>query len=536
MNKTKGKNRKQSGSIVSGVAVAAFMVLLPLGLFSFEIARLFLAQIQLRNAVDAAALGAVTGLLDPDINAPQRTQAEINQSIKELALAYFKRNLIVSNPLTAAILSPTVSTDNPLAGKSSFNLNIDNANGKVRAEGAFGLQPAFSNFLGLGTVTIRANSIGGFKGLEGDIVIAVDISNSMTLGTGLNGPGSYVIARQYRKNPAAGTYKLSYKTVKSGTSKTPPSLRTLGNHLRVIPDPNKVDFTKSPLWSGLKDAPNDVKIAALIESKRGNLNNQASYDKAKVADSVLGDPNLPWKNQIKIGEDYRGAYQEASLPFVHPLADAKKDVIDFVNYVTSKNSDVHVGLVGFAPYAGGAPNKKQYREGEDFFNSYSTSATKEADIPVIRLTQGANKAKETIDAMNPCVTFEGTNTTSALKVAHAMLMGSGHRKGKPQTIILLTDGVPTVGGYIKESKKIGEDGIRVLAIGFFHTNYAKKRGPRVCTKIVRAVQNGSRYFPADGEFDKDGKGNKGYYTGAELDALKSALALAAKGEPALLND
>lgn len=535
MNK-KGKIRNQNGSIVSGVAVAAFMILLPLGLFSFEIARLFLAQLQLRNAVDAAALGAVTGMIDPDINAPQKSQAEINNSIKQLALVYFKRNLIVSNALNSAILSPTVGTDNPSAGRSSFNLTIDNTNGKVRAEGAFGLRPAFSGFLGLGTVTIRANSIGGFKGAEGDIVIACDISDSMTLGTGLNGPGTTVIARQYRKNPPAGTYKLSYKTVKAGTSKTPPSLRTLGNHLRVIPNPDLADFSKSPLFSGFKNAPYDVKVAALIESKRGNLNSQAAYDKAKVADSVLGDPNLPWKGQIKIGEDYRGAYQEAALPFVHPLADAKKDVIDFANFVTTKNPDVHVALVGFAPYAGGAPNKKQYSDNADLYNTYGQSATKDAEVPVVRLSQSQNKAKELVDAMNPCVTFSGTNTTSALKVAHSMLIGPGHRKGKQQTIVLLTDGIPTVGGYIQESKKIGADGIRILAIGFFHTNYAKNRGPKVCTKIVRAAQNGSRYFPADGVFDKDGKGNKGYYTGSELEALKKAFELAAKGEPALLNN
>ena len=539
MNKSLSRKiRSQRGAMAVVASIVSFFVLLPLGLLSFEVSRLFLAQTQLRNAVDAAALAAVSAMNDADINASGQSQAQIDARVKNVALKLFRRNVVVSQILQDAIQSPTVDLDNPAEGKAAFDLVIDSANGKVTAKAAFGLKPAFSNFLGLSTATIRANSKGGFKGLTGDVVVVVDISDSMTLGTGVNGPGSYIVNRHYRKNVESG-YKLTYPVAKAGTSKTPPALGTDGNHLRAIPNPGLVDFKNNSTLAFLDAAPFDVKLAALFESKRGTLNSEAQYFKKHVDQGVLGDPNSVYSkmilDKIKAGVDFRAGFQEAALSFVHPLADAKQDASAFVSELTAKNPEVHVGLIGFAPYAGGNPKRGKYIDGQDKFDSFSESASKQA-IPVVNLNQAQNKAKEAISAIATATTFEGTNTTDALRVAKNMLTGSEHRVGVPQTIVLLTDGIPTSGGYKKLAKECGEAGINIQIIGFFHTGYAAKGGPRVCRKIAQAAGGNSQFYPASFQPEEGAKNKfKGYYPGSELDDLELSFKLIQRGEAALIN-
>lgn len=540
MNKSLNRKvRSQRGAMAVVASIVSFFVLLPLGLLAFEVSRLFLAQTQLRNAVDAAALAAVSAMNDADVNAPSQSQAQVDARIKGLALKLFRRNVVVSNLLQDAVQSTSVDTDNPEEGKATFDLLVDSANSQVIAKAAFGLKPAFSNFLGLKTSTIRANSKGGFKGLTGDVVVAIDISDSMTLGTGLNGPGSFIVNRVYKRKVESG-YKLSYKVAKAGSSRTSPALGTFGGAaLRAIPNPSLVDFKNNSVLSFLDSAPFDVKLAALFEAKRGNLNSEKLYFKKHVDESVLGDPNSVYSkmilDKVKAGVDFRAGYQEAALPFVHPLADAKQDASKFISQLTSRNPEVHVGLVGFAPYAGGNPKRGKYVDGQDKFDTFSQSASKQS-IPVVRLDKDQNKSKAAVDAIATATTFEGTNTTDALRVAKNMLTGPAHRAGVPQTIILLTDGIPTSGGYKKLAKQCGEAGINIQIIGFFHTAYAAKGGPRVCRKIVQAAGGSSQFYPAAYQPEEGAKNKfKGYYPGSELDDLKLAFKLIERGEAALIN-
>src|SRR6185295_17641382 len=82
-----------------------------------------------------------------------------------------------------------------------------------------------------------------------------------------------------------------------------------------------------------------------------------------------------------------------------------------------------------------------------------------AIIPYVRFTKDRQLI---IDSANICTTFEGTNTTDALTVGHALLTeNQRHLKGRPQAMFLLTDGIPTVGGYIKAAKEFGKDGIPI---------------------------------------------------------------------------
>ena len=537
------KIRRQTGAMVAVVSIVSFMVLLPLGLLGFEVSRLFLAQTQLRNAVDAAALAAVTALRSPDFVYPGQTQAEIDASIKGQGLLFFRRNEVISTELSAAKLSSTVATDNPKEGNSTFNVIVDSVSGKVTAQAAFGLKPAFAEALGLGTVTIRANSVGGFKGIHGDVVLVVDISDSMVLGTGINGPAPVVVNRKFDKNAESG-YKLTY--VQKKFSRTSPAMGTFGGAAtHVIPNPDNVEWDKIEDLKFLKDASRDYKLAVLFEARQGTLDDLALYSKKKVAQGILGDTTLPVTAELnkRIAKvNFKAAYQEAALPFVHPLADAKANAAAFVTKLTAANPDVHVGIVGFAPYAGGNPNKKFkgekiYTEGKDKFDSYAQSV-KQQTIPLVRLDKASSKSTDALKAIETATTFNGTNTTDGLRVAREMLIGPGHRNGVNQTIILLTDGIPTVGGYKQVARQCGASGLNIQCIGFFHTGYAK-RGIKSCNKIAKSCGNGSAVFeatfePLPGSTKKKDK-NKGSYSANAINELSIAFNLIARGEPALVN-
>lgn len=578
MKKLRCRPRNNRGATVVLVAIVAFFILLPLGLFSFEVARLYLAQNQLQNAVDAAALSAMLGLSNKSKLGPAgqgASDAVLDKAVEEFSLMQYQRNSITSVPLEKAKLSSTVATDNPGAGNSTYQLSVDHEKGQVRAEAAFGLETSFGNSLGLGPVTIRAHSLAGSKFLQGDIVICLDISDSIKAGSGINGQpdGSssktwnvrrhtnikgmvpkYSYLSVTKANPVKGQPPVTIpKTPRSGNS--PAALHVGGNYLRSIPNPAQVFSAKAELPPLLRPFANEsaeVQTAVLAEAKQGRLNSQAAYNKAKVFDTILGSekyfgsPSKP--GLLKPGSgDYRAAYCEVALPFVHPLADEKRDVSKLVAYIASKNRDANIALVGFCPKAGGhlvnagrgLPKELGAEQGiVDSNGSYGYGVSclggkNGFKIPFIRFAKANSKI--ITDSVDVATTSTGTNTPDALKVAHALLTEDGRNlKGVPQICFLLTDGIPTVGGSIKAAKKFGKDGIPIVVIGYSNTGYAGKRGPKVCQRIADAGGGGSKYIAAPYIKQEGGNKFKGYYDAGQNSDL--ALDTAFTGTPVLLND
>lgn len=552
---------------MAAVAIAAFFIILPLGLLSFEIARLYAAQKQLQNAVDASALSAMTGISDGSLN---------DRALQTIGLTLFQRNQVTSSALRTAILSTTVDTDKPKAGDSTYNLAIDHTKNQARASAAFGYLPAFANVLGLGPVVIRANALAGTKSVKGDIVIAVDISDSIKGGCGINNQPdggsskSWVVTRH--ANLKGTIPKYTYTTVtKAGPKGTAPvtvalkihksfsptGLHVGGNFYHAIPDPAQVAWksNSNQVYQKFAQKSLEEQVALLAESKQGHLNDLSdkskfdpknNVDKFKLGQTALakylpeiGDGTIPG------GLDYRAAYEEAGLPFVHPLADEKRDIKTIVELIVKSNPEANIALVGFAPRAGGhfknpgpsrpchpAPQPNFPPEAGVFGSNYGfgeSCLNKSAAEPFVKFT---NNEDEIIKSASICTTFLGTNTTDALNVAHALLTENQRNlKGVPQACFLLTDGVPTVGGYVKAAKQFGKDGIPIIAIGYVHIGYSHGVGPRVCRKIAKNGGPGSKYIEAP-YINSGPKGFTGKYDPNNTVALNKAFV----GTPVLINE
>ncbi|MBX9685581.1 MAG: VWA domain-containing protein [Candidatus Obscuribacterales bacterium] len=479
--------RASSGMTMILVALMATLILLPLGLFGFEVARLNMATKQLKAATDSAALAAAMLMANSATTDTDKT--------KQMALDFYKRNMVMSTMLDKATLSPTVDTDSPSAGNATLDLIIDDTTGKVTAKGSFGLEPAFGKFLGLGSQPVHTHSVAGYQGLTGDIIIALDVSDSLTLTS-----ESALVKR--KKDPVTKQY--TYTFVRN--AKSHPANGRLGAQ-PSIPPLDKFDFGQAPL-DKFKDAPEQIKIAALVEAKRGNLDSEAAFKAADLDKGPLND--FFQDGGFKSGEDgFKAAYQKTAITHVLPLADEKDAIITFINEIT--NADAHLGLVTF-----GGRNST----GNDTQNTYLDTSNQ--PYPHVNLDKNNDKKQYIIGAISPALTHNGTDTKGAIQEATAMLESDQHRQNQPKTIILLTDGVPTTGSPSGAAKEAGKKGIRIMAVGFFQSDYAKNIGPKVLKGIVSKANS---EFPGSQ-----------LYVAPTYPKLKDVLKQISHGTLALIND
>lgn len=482
MTKTQSKTRKNNGSIVTLVLAAATMIVLPLGLYSFEVSRLCLAQAQLRSATDAAALAAAQ-LIAQGVD----DEAAVQKKAIEAGFNFFKRNMVASTLLSDSKVSASVGSDNPETGKATFNITFD-ANRRVHADASFGLQSAFSGMLGIATHTVRAGSLAGASGMEGDVVLVVDMSGSMG-----NATQSVVVSRFV--HPVTG--KLTHKIV--GNTNIPPAFGRY-NSPTVVPDPKTVDWSKSPKFSQLQNAPESVKIAALLEAKEGHLEDGNIFKSSHADQSDLS-------NYIQPGRGYQAEFQKLALQSIEPLNSQKEAINQFLQDMQG-SQDVHVSLVTYA---------SEVSTGMDMKDNYET--TKDHHLPMVNLNKNESRIDQIMDAINPAPTFDNTNTGGAVLEAVSILTGSAHRENAAKTIVLLTDGKPNVGPDPYAAAKIaGQKGIKLYTVGFFRTAAAQNGGPQVLNNMVANAGNGSKAFLAP-----------------DIPTLKDALEKISKGVPSLIN-
>ena len=476
-------SRNQHGITMLVIIVATMLILLPLGLFAFEVARMQMAQKQLRSATDSAALAAAVFLSNASGDRAANTPAA-----KAMALDFFKQNMVMSGFLSNTTPSSTTATDSPAVGAATLDVSVDATTGRVTANAAYGLAPAFSQYLKLGTAPIRSHSLAGYQGIEGDIVLAVDISDSMTQAT-----KSKVAKRTYD----AGADTTTYAIIRN--SKAPPTLGRMGS-AAAIPDPATVDFSASPIMDKFKNAPSDVKVAALVEAKRGNLETQAVFESSNANKGAL-------KTYVTPQAGYKAGFQQVAMQAVEPLNSAKVALRDFVAQLTGSD-DAHLSLITF----GGRESTGQ--DAKDDFSTFSGHK-----YPHVNLNKQDSKRQLVVDSIGPSLTFNGTDTKGAMRGAIDMLEGPEHRPEVEKTIILLTDGIPTTGSPKPLAKEAGEKGIRLFAIGFFQTPYAMAGGPKTLKNMVAACGNGSKMYLAP-----------------DLPTLQDVLAQISQGTLALIND
>lgn len=480
--KLKSNSRSKSGLVMLLVMIGAFMILLPLGLFGFEVARLNMASKQLKAATDSAVLAAASYMSNTSGG------AESFEAGRKLALDFFKKNVVMSVMLSNSNLSPSVDSDAPASGMGSFDLVIDEATGKITAKGAFGLEPAFARFLGLNAVPIHTHSVAGFSGMEGDICMVVDISDSMTAAS-----KSMTTQRIYN----ATSNKVTYKIVNRNSSALP----TLGRRgaTSAVPRLELANWSSSAHFRSIANMSDDIKLAALIEAKRGNLESPAKFAESHANAGILNgviNPEPGWRRD----------YQLLAMAHVNPLADEKVALSEFISGLEGSNA--HLSLVTFGGRSSSGPDTK------DDFSTFGNH-----HYPHVALSKSEDKRQLVIDSLAPCLSFLWTDTKGGLREGVKILEGTEHRPEVPKTIILLTDGVPTTGSPKNVAKLAGQKGIRIFAVGFFQTARAKKDGPKTLRTIVAACGNGSKMYLAP-----------------DIPTLKDVLKQIGNGTVALTND
>jgi len=174
--------------MIATILMIAFIILPMFTILSFELARAFLGQQELKNATDAAALTAVATLASQDNTDPTTAH---NNAITA-AVAVFKANSVLGQQLTNTTLETSLGGVNPPAGEATIYFQFLNANTLlpepisspdskiVRAYANFGSLLGFSRYMGL----LGINSLNVTAQAEGevpmlDIVLCYDVSGSM---------------------------------------------------------------------------------------------------------------------------------------------------------------------------------------------------------------------------------------------------------------------------------------------------------------------------------------------------------------------
>jgi hypothetical protein len=254
----------------------------------------------------------------------------------------------------------------------------------------------------------------------------------------------------------------------------------------------------------------------LLAAKEGFLADQAAFDKAmqqypevlftiKTYFPKLGTAALPFSN------DYRREYQKLSMCITQPVETQVSIMHDIIESFAGSSDAPHWSLVGFGQFAPGTgrrpgqrPPSNEQTPPYDYTPLDKRKKPRQPDefqFPLVPLDAGRLNDKEVLAVIDEATVSYGTATPEALQEGIDQLNGNGHRQGKNKTLILLTDGIPTMGGsfnVIKTNKKRnhpGIQGIRLIAVGLFEGSYPCPGGPRFLTKLVKKAGQGAVLYP-----------------------------------------
>jgi hypothetical protein len=483
--------------ITLGMLIAVF-VLLVVGLFSFEVNRLSIARQQLTAACDAAALAAAATLASSDNLDPVDAHVQAINT----ALTSFQQNAVVGVPLQGASIAGSKG-DRPNADHSSIfieflnphnnneTVSLGDPDGKiVRISGAFGLEPSFGKFLGLGSMPIYSGSSGGVPAL--DVVLAFDVSASIDDQT----PVTFV-RRQWNPNSGKISYHIANTSPGSkvgglargkiydiigpppigsavdgaypqslsasndtgtkwplffseegtarglrGPSNTgtapgnkPPGNASVGS-TRTYTD-LVVNVDGNDVFGGLTvDGYNFPDVATLVEAARGNLENDSVFTNSQAKIS------LPSNVFPRAG--YQAKYFELAAANSHPLHDAQIAAREFLT-IMNTNTDAHFSLVAFSSNAGTGPNTVMNMYNVD--PNYANAGRIDCPVPCITLDKAKTVTKftECYDAVLNTRATSGTNIGDAIFQSVNQLK-TNSRPASKKAIVLFTDGEPTYGG------------------------------------------------------------------------------------------
>lgn len=293
--------------------VVAFIVVLAVGLFAFELTRYLLARDELKTNVEVAALSCQTTLA----SSGDPTSADNQNNAKNTALQLFKQNSILGQPMSSAIIPGTdVGSLDPAPGQAQIVFQfLDpltrlpvNATGAgvssgvtdpaaagtlIQAIGSYCYSPAFGQFVGLANAqfTFQVSALAGIPKI--DLMVLLDISGGQDDCTSVSfyqryegpsgtnwmippapgGPGGLAAG------PIVGIFCPAYPNAQMVNALQPCFYQVLAgtNCVQYSEGPNATPSnglaaagmgTPPPPWCGvpLTMAPNDMKHIAKVQS------------------------------------------------------------------------------------------------------------------------------------------------------------------------------------------------------------------------------------------------------------------------------
>lgn len=186
------ERRLQNGQSSILLCLIGVFILLPLGLFGFELWRYAVAQEQLQSVCDASALTGIASLVSSP--SPVKDLNDEQRKAIDAAVYTAEQNSILSIPFSSAkynvlgnaALPPIKALPKPrclqlgvsLLGKAEKLLSLGDSGVKaMRVAATYGYVPAFGKYIGLGSVPLTATSEGGLPPV--DLALAFDVSGSM---------------------------------------------------------------------------------------------------------------------------------------------------------------------------------------------------------------------------------------------------------------------------------------------------------------------------------------------------------------------
>lgn len=488
-------------SMVVLVLVIAVFIILPIGLFSYEINRLESCRLQLRAACESAALAAAATLASQDNIDPVQGHTEAVQT----ALTTFQQNAVIGVSLSNAILSSS-GTDSPAAEHSSLfvefldpnnnnqPVDLGDPDGKiVRITANFGLKPSFGQMLGIGTLPVHVTNSGGVPDL--DVVLCFDVSGSIDDQTRVT-----FVKREWTGDAATGRTRYTVTNTRSGSKAGASAQGRLYDIIGPVPSGTRVnaiypqylaladDSVRWPLTfseststaesKGLRGSTNagsrpgncppgtartgtsttftDMVVNIDGKSAFAGLTTPDGYafpNIGTVVEAARGNlendtvftnsgakKSLPGTVTARVG--YQARYQTLAAQLLSPIGEAQRAARDFFT-IMNTNTKGHFAVVAFSDNAGISATSSYSAANVD--STYTAAGNGNFLIPNISLSKTNTNFTEVTAALPNTRATTATNIGDALNTAVTQLRNNS-RTGAKKAIVLFTDGMPTQGG------------------------------------------------------------------------------------------
>ena len=509
------KKRSQKGQAVAiPMLMLGLMVVIVIGMFSFEIARTAIARDQLRTATEAASLaGAATlaGSTDSDITTSQKN-----------AIAAAKK-IFQQNEIFGVSLSSATEGKGPPKKEQAFlefqfvdpqhdnkPVPMGDPLGKaLEVKSIYGLSTVAGRMIGLGdnTSALEAQATGGVGQL--DVVFCFDCSGSMRFHTyttnvrRLWNPTlakvEYVETAHEDYSPAGGMRPqqiTSLNALLRGASDNsfpgnfPPGIAPPTGYTDIV-----VNFNEQKSFTGFSEGGFDFPdVGTLVEASRGNLEDAGVFASSGAISSLTG--------KVTPKQGYQKKYFELCRKHTHPWVEAEQAAQEFFTLM-SNNTRAHFGLVAFSQNAG--QDESTGFTDQKVGSSYPPGGSEKYPLPAIslKLPQAQTNANEVKAAVGTLVPDGNTNIGAAIERANRMFDKDSSRPNAKRAIVLFTDGIPSAGQPLSgdpltncrlAAQQSKTKGVAIYAVGLALDPSELQQQNNVLSMITTTAGNGGQFF------------------------------------------